>query len=131
MYFSMHAEKQVCSPLEREDEGFGTQRSKQCSFTFCNGRQTMVRTVTVSEKYLYQLSCIYHGSFLSDLVHELGFWVGGGVEGVHFCECISGRVNLRVCVWEGEIASVCLRVCICECVFLVNKVWFDRMEALS
>lgn len=34
MYFSMHDEKQVCSPLEREDEGFGTQRSKQCSFTF-------------------------------------------------------------------------------------------------
>jgi hypothetical protein len=30
----MQAEKQVSSPRDKEVEGFGTQRSKQCSFTF-------------------------------------------------------------------------------------------------
>lgn len=34
MYFSMHAVKQPSSPLEREVPGLGTQRSKQCSFSF-------------------------------------------------------------------------------------------------
>jgi len=34
MYFSMQELKHDSSPREREVEGFGTQRSKQCSFTF-------------------------------------------------------------------------------------------------
>lgn len=34
MYFSMHWEKQVSSPLDSEVPGLGTQRSKQCSFSF-------------------------------------------------------------------------------------------------
>ena len=35
MYFSMHEEMHVDSPLEMDVPGFGMQRSKQCSLTFC------------------------------------------------------------------------------------------------
>lgn len=42
MYFSMHWLKQVCSPLEREVPGLGTQRSKQCSLSFCGGGIALV-----------------------------------------------------------------------------------------
>lgn len=34
MYFSMHWVKQVCSPLDREEPGFGTHFWKQCSLIF-------------------------------------------------------------------------------------------------
>lgn len=34
MYFSMHDLKQPSSALESEVPGLGTQRSKQCSFSF-------------------------------------------------------------------------------------------------
>lgn len=53
MYFSMQDEKQVCSPLEREDEGFGTQRSKQCSFIFYNGCKLIDPQLCVFLEYLY------------------------------------------------------------------------------
>lgn len=35
MYFSMQAVKQDSSPFESEVPGLGTQRSKQCSLSFC------------------------------------------------------------------------------------------------
>jgi hypothetical protein len=35
MYFSIQAVKQVVSPLDKEEPGFGTHFSKQCSLTFC------------------------------------------------------------------------------------------------
>ena len=34
MYFSMHWVKQACSPLDREEPGFGTHFWKQCSLIF-------------------------------------------------------------------------------------------------
>ena len=35
MYFSMHWVKHACSPLDREEPGFGTHFWKQCSLIFC------------------------------------------------------------------------------------------------
>lgn len=44
MYFSMHWERQVCSPVLIVEPGAGTQLSKQCSFTFC---VKLVREITM------------------------------------------------------------------------------------
>ena len=43
MYFSMQFVKAVCSEDEMEEPGLGIARSKQCSLTFCEIGQNVMR----------------------------------------------------------------------------------------
>lgn len=44
MYFSIHWDRQFCSPVLIVEPGAGMQLSKQCSFTFCG---KLVRGITI------------------------------------------------------------------------------------
>lgn len=104
MYFSMHWVKQVCSPLDSEEPGFGTHFWKQCSLIFWrrvskqrpgkpgNGR-------TKRDTYLYQLSGVGHGILRPDLLDHLllnvvGVHVGGELRGTRLWCCRICRVIL-------------------------------------
>jgi hypothetical protein len=75
IYFSMHREMHVVSPLANEVPGLVTHLSKQCSFTFY---QVLGKNSRVTEKmYLDQLLCIRHSSFLANLLHHCSLGILG------------------------------------------------------
>ncbi len=92
IYFSIHWDRQVCSPVLIVEPGDGMQLSKQCSFTFC---VKLVRVFTIFHTvktvaggvvtYADELAGVAHGSFLLELLQDGSFdfqcFLAGGAGG--------------------------------------------------
>jgi hypothetical protein len=78
MYFSMQFVKHFSSPEESEVPGFGTQRSKQCSFSFSTRRRAFCMAASC---WIWRMICIL---LQSASVYGLGDLVRGGKHTGHF-----------------------------------------------
>lgn len=54
----MHDEMQLDSPLEMDVPGFGMQRSKQCSLTFCTYDQYSENDTQSTRRILTSINCL-------------------------------------------------------------------------
>jgi hypothetical protein len=84
MYFSMQFVKHFSSPDESEVPGFGTQRSKQCSFSFSTRRRAFCMAASC---WIWRMICIL---LCNASVYGLSGWVRAGKHTGH-----SGRQTCR------------------------------------